>query len=161
MLVSILYLILRRLLGLVRCRDGEAVEIENAVLRHQLTVFRRHVSRPRYHRRDRLFLAAASTLLSRDRWSAFLVTPQTLLRWHRELVCRKWTFRRTRKPGRPPIDPELWDAVLRLARENPRWGYVRIQGELRRLGVRVGATTIRRILRTHCLDPAPRRTGPT
>jgi transposase InsO family protein len=106
-------------------------------------------------------LAAASTLLSRDRWSAFLVTPQTLLRWHRELVRRKWTFRRTSKPGRPPIDPELRDAVLRLARENPRWGYVRIRGELRRLGIRVGATTIRRILRAHGLGPAPRRTGPT
>jgi hypothetical protein len=161
MLVSILYLILRRLLGLARYRDGQAVEIENAVLRHQLTVLRRHVARPRYHRRDRLFLAAASTLLSRDRWSAFLVTPQTLLRWHRELVRRKWTFRRTRKPGRPPIDPQLRDAILRLARENPRWGYMRIQGELRRLGIGVGATTIRRILRAHGLGPAPRRTGPT
>ena len=126
-----------------------------------LTVLRRHVARPRYHRRDRLFLAAASTLLSRDRWSAFLVTPQTLLRWHRELVRRKWTFRRTRKPGRPSIGQELREAVMRLARENPRWGYVRIQGELRRLGIRVGATTIRRILRAHGLGPAPRRTGPT
>jgi len=122
---------------------------------------RRHVARPRYHRRDRLFLAAASTRLSRERWSAFLFTQQTLLRWHRELVRRKWTFRRRRKPGRPPIDPELRDAVQRLARENPRWGYVRIQGELRRLGIRVGTTTIRRILWTHGLGPAPRRTGPT
>jgi putative transposase len=114
-----------------------------------------------YRRRDRLFLTAASRLLPRERWSAFLVRPQTLLRWHRELVRRKWTFARRGSPGRPPIDPELRDAVLRLARENPRWGYLRIQGELRRLGIRVGATTIRRILRAYGLGPAPRRRGPT
>ncbi len=111
---------LRQLLRLAGRRNGEAVDIENAVLRHQLTVLRRHVARPRYRRCDRLFLAAASTHLSRDRWSAFLVTPQTILRWHRELVRRKWTIRRASKPGRPPIDPELCDAILRLARENPR-----------------------------------------
>ena len=114
-----------------------------------------------YRRRDRLFLTAASRLLPRERWSAFLVRPQTLLRWHRELVRRKWTFARRRSSGRPPIDPGLREAVLRLARENPRWGYLRIQGELRRLGIRVGATTIRRILRAYGLGPAPRRAGPT
>jgi hypothetical protein len=135
--------------------------IENAVLRHQLVVLRRQVARPMYRRRDRLFLTAASRLLPRERWSAFLVRPQTLLRWHRELVRRKWTFARRRSPGRPPIAPELRDAVLRIARENPRWGYLRMQGELRRLGIRVGASTIRRILRAYGLGPAPRRTGPT
>jgi len=96
----------------------------------------------------------------RARWSAFLVSPQTLLRWQRELVRRKWTYRR-RPAGRPPLDPERRELVLRLARENPRWGCVRIQGELRKLGVRVGATTIRTLLRQRGLGPAPRRAGPS
>lgn len=107
-----------------------------------------------------MLLAAASSVLLRDRWSVFLVTPQTLLRWHRELVAKKWTYRR-RSPGRPPIDPEVRELVLRLARENRRWGCLRIQGELRKLGIRVGATTIRTILRRSGLGPAPRRGGPS
>ena len=97
----------------------------------------------------------------RDRWVAFLVTPATLLRWHRELARRKWTYRRTGRPGRPPIEPEARAFILRLARENPRWGCVRVQGELRKLGLRVGATTIRTLLRSARLGPAPRRSGPT
>src|SRR6266511_2095918 len=103
-----------------------ALEVENAVLRHQLTVLRRTVKRPSLRRRDRLLLAAAGGLLPRDRWSVFLVSPQTLLRWHRELVRRKWRYRR-RVPGRPPLDPALRGLVLRLARENSRWGCVRIE----------------------------------
>jgi putative transposase len=128
MLMSIIYLLLRRLLRLVP-RSGEAAtDLENAVLRYELNVLRRQVGRPRHRPSERLFLTAASRLLPRDRWSAFLVTPQTLLRWHRQLVRRKWTFRLSRMPGRPPIDPELRAVVLRVARENPRLGYVRIQG---------------------------------
>ncbi len=92
---------------------------------------------------------------------AFFVTPATLLRWHRELVRRKWTYRRTDRPGRPPIDAAIRELILRLARVNPRWGCVRIGGELRRLGIRVGATAIRTLLRTARACPAPRRTGPT
>jgi transposase InsO family protein len=137
-----------------------ALEVENAVLRHQLAVLRRTVRRPQLRRRDRVLFAAASVLLPRDRWSVFLVSPQTLLRWHRELVARKWTYRR-RLRGRPRIDPELRELVLRLARENPRWGCVRIQGELRKLGIRLGATTVRSIVRRSGLGPAPRRNGPS
>src|SRR6266480_2854450 len=108
------------------CGEGSSVgalEVENAVLRHQLAVLRRTVERPPLRRRDRLLLAAASRLLPRERWSVFLVSPQTLMRWHRELVARKWTYRR-RSPGRPPIDRELQELVLRLGRENPGWGCV-------------------------------------
>jgi putative transposase len=137
-----------------------ALEVENAVLRHQLAVLRRTVERPPLRRRDRVLLASASTLLARERWSVFLATPQTLLRWHRELVRKKWSFRR-RSAGRPPLGPEVRALVLRLGRENPRWGCLRIQGELRKLGIRVGATTIRSVLRRSSLGPAPRRGGPS
>ena len=112
-------------------------------------------------RRDRLLLAAASELLGRDRWHSFPVSAQTLLRWHRELVRRKWTYRRKRRAGRPRIGGEAATLILRLARENPRWGYRRIQGELRKLGVTVSATAIRSLLKRHGLTPAPRREGPS
>jgi putative transposase len=137
-----------------------ALEVENALLRHQLAVLRRTVKRPRLRRRDRLVLAAASTLLPRERWSVFLVSPQTLLRWHRELVRKKWSYRR-RSAGRPPLDHHVRELVVRLARENHSWGCVRIQGELRKLGIWVGATTIRTILRRSGFGPAPRRGGPS
>lgn len=163
MLLSILYLLLRRLIGPFTRFSSEngSRDIEIAVLRHQLKVLRRQVARPSFRPVDRAFLTAAARVLPRDLWPSFLVTPQTLLRWHRELVRRKWTYRTAKKPGRPPIDPEVENLVLRLARENPRWGYVRIQGELRKLGVRVSATTIRRLLKGSGLGPAPRRSGPT
>ena len=109
--------------------------------------------------RDRALLAAASRMLPRERWSAFLVRPETLLRWHRRLVARKWA-RPHRRPGRPSLDPGIKALILRLARENPRWGYVRIKGELQGLGIRVSATTIAMLLRSHGIGPAPRR-GPT
>jgi transposase InsO family protein len=137
-----------------------AQELENAVLRHELAVLRRTVKCPPLRRRDRMLLAALSGVLPRKRWSAFLVSPQTLVRWHRELVARKWTYRR-RSRGRPPIDRELRELVLRLGRENPSWSCVRIQGELRKLGIRVGATTMRSLLRRSGLGPAPGRGGPS
>jgi transposase InsO family protein len=152
----------RRLLRAVVGTSGVSeLEIENAVLRHQLAVLRRGAGRPRLRRADRILLTAASRLLPRDRWSSFLVTPQTLLRWHRELVRRKWTYRGRKALGRPPLGPEIRDLIARLGRENPRWGCVRIQGELRKLGIRVGATTIRTILRRAGVPPAPRGTGPS
>ena len=162
MLSRITFAVLRRLtIGFGdNPRGGRAKDIEIMILRHQLEVLRRQLGRPRFRPFDRAVLAALSRALPRERWSAFLVRPQTLLRWHRELVRRKWTYPR-RRAGRPPVDPEVRALVVRLARENPRWGYVRIQGELRKLGVRVGATTIRRIVRGAGLGPAPRRSGPT
>jgi putative transposase len=159
--LSFAYALLVRLVRLFgRGRAVSQLELENVVLRHQVKVLRRSVRRPELKDRDRAFLAAASRALSRDRWRSFMVTPQTLLRWHRQLVIRKWTYRRG-SSGRPPLDPETADLVLRPGRENPRWGCVRIQGELRKLGIRIGASTVRRILRRAGLGPAPRRTGPT
>ncbi len=150
-----MHLAARRLLRVLAGSSSvAALEMENAVLRHQLAVLRRTVKRTRLRRRDRVLLAAASTLLPRDRWSVFLVTPQTLLRWHRELVRKKWSYRR-RSPGRPPIYPEVRALVVRLARENPGWGCLRVQGELRKLGIGLGATTIRTILRRSGLGRAP------
>jgi transposase InsO family protein len=140
--------------------EGREREVEILVLRHQLKVLSRKAGRPNLRRADRALLAAASRLLPRERWASFLVGPATILRWHRELVRRKWTFRR--KPlGRPPISPQVRELILRLARENPRWGCVRIQGELRGLGIRVGATTIRTLLRRNGFGPAPRGDGPS
>jgi transposase InsO family protein len=107
-----------------------------------------------------MVLAGLAKLLPRQRWAAFLVTPSTLLRWHRELVARRWTYPNTRVV-RPGVDPAIVEIVLRLARENPRWGYVRIVGECRTLGIRVSASSVRRILRRYRLGPAPRRGGPS
>lgn len=128
-----------RLLGLGSSPDAKDVEI--AVLRHQLMVLRRQVARPRYRPADRVVLATLAKLLPRVRWSVFLVTPATLLRWHRVLVARRWTYRRT---GRSGSDEQVVALVLRLARDNPRWGYLRIVGECGKLGVRVSATSVRR-----------------
>jgi len=99
-----------------------------------------------------------SRALPRSHWSIFLVTPDTILRWHRRLVTRKWTQPCCRG-GRPPLAEHVVVLILRLARENPRWGYRRIQGELKKLGVSVSATSIRTVLRGNGLRPAPRRTS--
>ena len=160
-LLSLVVRLLARLLVLPAA-DEATKDLEILVLQQQLRVLRRQAGRPRFTALDRVLLAAASRALPRQRWtSVFLVTPQTLLRWHRELVRRKWTYRKARQPGRPPLDAEVVALVLRMARENPRWGCVRICGELRKLRIRVSATTIRTLLRRHGLGPAPRRRGPT
>jgi putative transposase len=147
-----------RLIGLGPAPDAKDVEI--AVLRHQLLVLRRQVARPRYTPPDRIILAALAKLLPRDRWPIFLVTPSTLLRWHREMIRRRWTYPALGR-NRRTLDPEVVDLVLRLARENPRWGCLRVVGECRKLGVSVSATSVRTILRRHHLGPAPRRHGPS
>jgi len=160
MLFSLLYFLVRRLLG-AGGRLQDEKEVELLVLRHQVKVLQRQVKRPRLNRLDRVFLAAASRAMTRSSWSSFVVRPETLLRWHRELVRKKWTQRRTGHPGRPAIEPDVRDLIVRLGRENPRWGYQRIRGELLKLGIRISATTVRTILLRAGLDPAPRRAGPT
>jgi hypothetical protein len=160
-LFSILYLILRGLLRLAGPeRESRDREVEILVLRHQLKVLSRKTGRPRLGRLDRVLFAAAARVLPRERWRSFLVTPSTLMRWHRELVGRKWTSR-AKRVGRRPMPPHVRELIVRLGRENPRWGCVRIQGELPGLGIRVGATTIRSLLRRNGLGPAPRRDRPS
>jgi transposase InsO family protein len=159
---SITFLLVRKLLRLVGigpCPDEKDVEI--AVLRHQVAVLRRQVARPRFSPTDRAVLATLARLLPRERWATFLVTPATLMRWHRELVRRHWTYPRREKVALNALDAEVVALILRLARENSRWGYLRIVGELKKLGVVVSATSVRNVLRRHRLIPAPRQSGPT
>src|SRR5438067_7139540 len=159
---TLAFVIVRRLLGLAGFGSApDEKDVEIAVLRHQLLVLRRQVTRPRYTSTDRLVLASLASLMSRERWAIFLITPATLLRWHRELVRRRWTYPGGGRSGRRPLGPDVVELVLRLARENPRWGYVRIVGECRKLGAAVSATSVRTILRRHRLGPAPRRSGST
>ena len=156
------FLIVRWVLGVLGLgRSPEEKDIEIAVLRHQLAVLKRQVARPRFTSADRLILAALSRVLPRDRWAVFLVTPATLLRWHRDLIVRKWTSPHTGNPRALPEDTV--DLVVRLAQENPRWGYQRIVGEARKIGVRVSASSVRAILRRNGLGPAPAcsRKGPS
>jgi putative transposase len=162
MLLSFVYLAFTALLRLLAAgrRDPFAREVELLALRHELAVLRRQAARPRLRPADRAFLAALARLLPQDRRSGLLVTPQTLLRWHRELVRRKWT-QPPRAPGRPPLEQHVRQLVLRLARENPRWGYPRIAGELLKLGLGVSPSSVRRILLAAGLEPAPRRIGPS
>jgi putative transposase len=159
---SFLYLAFRALLGaLVRCRRGlDVKDIELLVLRHELEVLRRQVAHPKLRAADRALLAAAARHLPRPSRAACLVTPRTLLRWHRALVRRKWRQPRGQR-GRPPVPAEVRALVLRLARKNPRWGHRRIGGELAKLGSRLSPTTVRRLLVRAGLGPAPRRSGPS
>ena len=162
MVWSFVYLALCRLCELmVLCwRSTDAKEVEILVLRHQLTVLRRQhpkasapAPRPRAAGRPEPPAAQA-------RWSSFLVTPETLLQWHRRMVRRHWTYP-TRPRGRPPIPDQLQSLIVRLATENPRWGYQRIRGELLQLGCQVSASSIARVLRANGLQPAPRPASTT
>jgi putative transposase len=157
-LISLVYLLFRRALAVaaLRLRSREFKELEIVVLRHELAVLRRQVARPRLEEPDRVFLAAASRLLGRTSRPSFFVRPDTLLGWHRELVRKRWTYA-GRPPGRPAVSEEIRGLVLRLARENPRWGYQRIVGELAGVGVRVSATSVAKILRQAGVPPAGAR----
>src|SRR5262249_46776858 len=143
----------------LRVRSNELKELEIVVLRRERAILRRRTRRPAMTWTDRLFLSAASRLLPRARWRSFIVTPATLLRWHRRLVAKRWTC--ARHAGRPPMRREIRDLVLRLARENPRWGYPRIVGALKGLGITVSAPTVRGWLRAASLGPAGKRGNTT
>ncbi|AQW54246.1 IS3 family transposase [Streptomyces violaceusniger] len=156
--LRLLYLVFCRLLGclLLLGRSTAANNAEILVLRHEVAVLRRQVERPRLSWADRAVLSALARHLPPVLRRHRLVTPGPLLTWHRRLVRWKWRQPPT-GPGRPPLAEETVALIQRLARENPTWGYVRIQGELRRLGHRAAAATIRRVLRRLGLPPAPQR----
>jgi putative transposase len=137
MLAKLAYLTVCRCIQLLAlAARGDAVkDLEIVVLRHQLAVLRRQIPHPRLEPADRALLAAVSRVLPRARWSCFFVQPETLLRWHRRLVAGAWAYPH-RQTGRPPLDHRIQQLIVRLAAENPRWGYQRIKGELLRLGVR-------------------------
>src|SRR6266536_2328129 len=161
MALRLLYLLLCQVLRWLAllARSSAAKDAELLVLRHQVAVLRRQVTRPRVDWADRAVLAGLARLLPRPAWRGLLVQPATLLRWHRDLVRRRWTYPHQR--GRPPVAAELRGLVLRLARENPTWGYRRIHGELCRLGYkgRIGASTVWTILQRAGIDPAPTRSA--
>jgi hypothetical protein len=156
--VSSFYVVVCRLFVflLLLARGDRSKELEIVVLRHELAVLRRQVGRTRFEPRDRLVLAALSRVAPRRSWSAFPVRPETLVRWHRRLIARRWTYPH-RSPGRPPIEREVRELIVRLARENASWGYVRIVGELGKLRINVSATLVRSVLADADIPPAPKR----
>ncbi|MCA1709251.1 MAG: integrase core domain-containing protein [Actinobacteria bacterium] len=163
MAVRLLYLIFRQLvawLGLL-ARGAQSKNAEILVLRHEVAVLRRQVRRPRLSWADRAVFAALLRLLSPVCRLHRIVTPATILRWHRDLVKRRWTQPRGHRSTNRRTPPEVRRLVLRLAAENPSWGYRRIHGELARLGYQIAASTVWSILKQAGIDPAPRRDGPS
>jgi transposase InsO family protein len=141
----------------LRGRCDRSKDVEILVLRHQLAVLQRQIARPRFEPDDRALVSALARAVGRDRWSHFVVTPATILRWYRRLVAKRWTY--PHRPGRPSTAAETRELILRLARENPTWSYRRIHGELVGLGVTIAASTVWAILKKHWIDPAPGRSA--
>jgi putative transposase len=159
--VRVLYLVFLRLAGwmVLLARSSASKDAELVVLRQEVAVLRRQNPRPRLNWADRAVLAALARLLPKSLTMRRLVTPDTLLRWHRRLVCWRWTY--PNRGGRPPVDARIAVLIEQMARENPGWGYRRIQGELLGVGIRVGASTVRRVLKRLRIPPAPQRSRTT
>jgi transposase len=160
--LRLIYQMFSKLLGwiVLRNRSDTTKEIEILVLRHQLAVLQRRTPRPPTSWTDRALIAAFTRLLPVHRRRGLLVTPATILRWHRQLIARRWTTQPAR-PGRPATPGGLRALILRLATENPTWGYRRIHGELAGLGHQIGASTVWKILHSAGIDPSTRRAGPS
>src|SRR5919112_6026498 len=161
--MRLLYLVFRQVmawLGLL-ARSAHSKNVEILVLRHEVAVLRRQVCRPRLSWADRAVFAALTGLLSPACRLPRIIAPATILRWHRDLVKRRWTQPRRHRSGGRRTAPELRRLVLRLAAENSSWGYRRIHGELAGLGYPIAASTVWSILKRAGIDPAPRRDGPT
>ena len=164
MIISVACLLVRCLLGclMVLTRHQVSKDAELLVLRHQNAVLRRQIGRVRYEPGDRRWFVALSRLVPRRRWGeVFMVTPATLLAWHRRLVAGKWDYTSRRHPGRPSTVAAIRKLVIRMAMDNPAWGHRRVPGELVRLGHPIAASTVWQIMHDAGIGPAPRRPGPT
>ena len=144
-------------LFVLRGRTDRSKDVEILVMRHQLAILQRQIAHPRFEPGDRAVLTALARAVGRDRWPILLVKPDTILAWHRRLVANHWTY--AHRPGRPSTSLETRQMIIRLARENPTWGYRRVHGELARLGITIAASTVWAILRRAGIHPAPGRSS--